>query len=95
MLNVDALIAEATFEPFRFVLDGEERQLPHLQTLDGDTLRRITVAPGFIAILDAIAGDELGERLRRLPLHAAEAIATAWNAHCGVTPGESQASSDS
>lgn len=94
MFNVDTLRAEAQHEPFPFVLDGEEHQLPHARTLPADRALLLD-AGGFSEVLPDVVGPELAARLMRLEVFALEDLLHAWLRHSGMEPGESSASTDS
>lgn len=92
--NLDTVIAESTLQPFLFELDGQEHQLPHVQTLNAE--QAVGVENGnAVEVLKEIAGDELGSRLGKLPGFALEALLKQWLAHAGLKPGELPASTRS
>jgi hypothetical protein len=94
MFNVDTLRAEAKHEPFVFVLDGEEQQLPHVRTLTAE--HSIALDEGKLReTLPEVIGAERAARLLALETFALEALVTAWLEHAGLTSGESPASTGS
>ena len=88
--DFDVLIAEANFEPYKFSLGGKARELPHIRTLPADQLEAMDA--DFDGVFPDIAGEELAELIRKLPLHAYEAFAKSWVAHAGLEVGELLAS---
>jgi hypothetical protein len=95
VFDLDAVEAEAAFEPFRFRLGGRAFTLPHLRMLD----RRVVAAAdqGDFAAMDAAFRQGLGEdyeAFNQLPLslHALDALFRGWLEHSGLAPGESPAS---
>ncbi len=86
ILDLDVVQAEASFEPFRFILDGEERELPHASMLTGE--QAVVMEEGDMRqVLSEVSGD-LGPRLMQLPAHALEKLFKAWLDHAGTSQGE-------
>jgi hypothetical protein len=93
-IDLDVLQAEADYAPFRFVLDGKQHQLPHVQMLSTEQALRVEQGEARTVIAE-IAGDELADRIMKLPAFATNALLEGWLAHAGLTSGESEASTGS
>lgn len=95
MIDVDKLIAEHESRPYRFVLRGDVRELPHPSDLSYRQAQSVEDGD-FIEVVRAVASDpELAEVLADLPGYALEPIITGWLEHAQVKLGESAASSSS
>lgn len=92
--NLDTVLAESDRKPFTFTLDGEQHELPHVETLTAEQAVRLDQG-NAVQVLHEIAGDELGGRLGKLPGFALEALLRQWLSHAGLKPGESRASTGS
>lgn len=86
-LDLDVLQAEATFEPFRFTLDAQERELPHVQTLSTEQALQVEAGQAKDVIV-TIAGQDLADRLMKLPAFAMNAVLEGWLQHAGLAQGE-------
>lgn len=97
-LDLDVLQREAVeddkFPPFPFVLGGEQHELLNAQMLT--TEQALKVEQGEARdVISEIAGENMADRLMKLPAHAMTALLNGWLAHVGVKSGESAASSSS
>lgn len=96
--DLDAVEAEEAGEPFPFTFGGHEYVLPHVQDMD----RKVLVAAdqGEKAAMDELFRTGLGadyELFNEQPmkLRTLEALFRNWLEHCGLEPGELQASTSS
>lgn len=97
--NLDAVKAETELLPFRVHFDGRRFEMAHLESLD---VWDLLVAAGqgdmgmmLAAFKAALGGDYEEFRKVKLPQFKLKALFKAYQAHCGVESGESQASTDS
>lgn len=88
--DFDVLMAEATYEPYRFTLAGKDRELPHLRTLTMAQLEALDT--DFKETLTELADDELADIVTELPNYALEALVSSWFSHAGLSLGELLAS---
>lgn len=88
--DFDVLIKEANFEPYKFTLGGQARELPHIRMLPASQLEELD--RDFDAIFPDVAGDDLAKLVADLPLHAYEAFVKSWFEHSGLELGELLAS---
>ncbi|MER6364976.1 hypothetical protein [Kitasatospora sp. NPDC001527] len=98
--DLNAWMAEAAREPFRFLLDGKTFVLPAAGDLDKSILAAVNVdnpsATDIIALLQAGLGDQWVEfDALPVPLSAVGELFRRWQHHQGVTPGESEVSPSS
>lgn len=93
-INLDVLQAEATYAPYSFILDGEEHTLPHVQMLSTEQALRVEQGEARTVIAE-IAGEQLADRIMKLPAFATNALLEGWLAHAGLASGESAASTGS
>lgn len=89
-VDLDALIAEADKQPYSFTLGGEERTLPHIETLTYDQL--IRAEDDFLGLVAEVTDDDTAGAIRVLPIFALEELLKRWFAHAGVEVGELLAS---
>lgn len=93
--NVDeAASAEANHSPFVFILDGHQRQLPHMLAL---TLRQqLDLDLGAAqSVLPEVADEDTAAAILGAPTYKAAKLFEAWREHARVKPGESEASTGS
>lgn len=94
--DYDAYGDELDLAPFRFRLGGQERELPHFQTLTpAQGLALDEGGAGVRAALVEIAGAELADLLLNLPGFKIDKLMQDWQGHAQLKPGESGASSRS
>jgi hypothetical protein len=96
--DLDAVEAEEAGEPFPFKFGGHEYVLPHVQDMD----RKVLVAAdqGEKAAMDELFRTGLGDDYelfneQPMKLRTLEALFKNWLKHCGLEPGELQASTSS
>lgn len=96
--DLDAAVRESLGTPFTFKLGGKEFTLPHQKDVDKSSLVLADGNPGQYA-MDSLrialgdqwdAFDEIA-----LSVSGVDKLYAAWNEHCGVEAGESQASTRS
>lgn len=97
-LDLDVLQREAAeddkYPPFPFVLDGEPHELLNVQMLTTEQGLAVEMG-GAREVIAEIAGQDMADRLLKLPAHAMTALMEGWLAHAGLESGESAASSGS
>ncbi len=98
--DLDALAAEATFEPFPFKWQGREWTLQHQQLIDTwDVIREgedLTQNQQILELFQIALGDQWEEfKAIPLPLHLLESLFEDYNAYCGTEPGEDERSAGS
>lgn len=91
--DIDAILAEATYEPYGFTLKGRECELPHLRMLKLAQVRALD-AGKFEDVLNEVASDYADDILD-LPSFALDKVVESWLAHGGVDLGELLASANS
>jgi len=96
VFDVDALAKEAKGEPFRFKLGGTVFKLPpsnELDWQDAQDLEQGNLTSAFRGML----GDKQYEKFvaHRLDIARLQKLVTAYMAHQGLEPGESEASPSS
>lgn len=90
-LDVDVLIAESTFEPYRFILGKKDHELPHPKTLTWTQL--VQADSGDLeTVLPEVTDPETATALLGLPNFALEKVIEGWLKHAGVDLGELKAS---
>ncbi|WP_331445868.1 hypothetical protein [Streptomyces xanthochromogenes] len=95
--NLNAVQAETELRPFRFMW-GENRRwtMEHLEALDIWGLMESAEAGDMAAMVGAFReamGDEWEDfRKIKLPQYKLKALFAAYRQHCGLEPGESDAS---
>lgn len=95
VFDLDALeVEDEAAEPFTFTFQGERYEMPlvgQMDFADQLNLEESTLSQS----LQIILGDEQFERLldARIKTGRMRALIEAWNAHQGLEPGKSQASS--
>ncbi|MFJ7963128.1 hypothetical protein [Streptomyces sp. NPDC096324] len=98
--NLDAVQAEVDLTPWRVHWDGRRWEFAHLQDLDVWGLMEAAEGgevKAMTGVFRAALGDKDWDAFRkvRLPQYKLEALFKAYQKHCGVGQGESEASSDS
>jgi hypothetical protein len=97
--NLDAVEAEVDLTPFRVHAGGRRFEFAHMQSLDAWHLIESAEKGDLHAMLTAMEmalGDQWADfRALPLPQYKLMPLFEAWQKHCGVEPGESQASDDS
>lgn len=94
--NLDAVQAEVDLAPFRVHFAGHRYAFAHLQSLDVWDL--VEIAEGgdtgaTLGVLKAALGDGFAEfRKNPLPQYKLKQLFEAYQKHCGLLPGESDAS---
>jgi hypothetical protein len=96
--DLDALVAEARKEPFRFRYGGRSFELPHASDMDWRAVEAAEL--GNYAALRELFRFGLAEQWEAFeklhqPAKAMGELFRRWQAHAGVRPGESQGSADS
>lgn len=97
--NLDAVQAEVELTPFRVHFDGRRWEFAHMQGLDSWDL--IAAAEGgeigaVTGSMKLALGDQWDDfRKVGLPQYKLMPLFKAWQKHCGLEPGESQASASS
>jgi hypothetical protein len=94
--NLDAVKSEVELTPFRVHFDGRRFEFDHIEGLDIWDL--VEAAEGgeikaMIGVFRTSLGDQW-EDFRRIkfPQYKMKALFTAYRKHCGMEPGESEAS---
>jgi hypothetical protein len=94
--NLDAVKSEVELTPFRVHFDGRRWEFAHLNGLDIWDLVEAADGGDMKAVIGAFKlalGDQYDDfRKVRLPQYKMMPLFKAWQQHCGVEPGESQAS---
>lgn len=94
--NLDAVRAEVDLAPFRVHFDNRRWEFAHLQDLDIWDLVEAADGGDMSAVTGAFRlalGDQYEDfRKVRLPQYKMMPLFKAWQRHCGMEPGESQAS---
>ena len=94
--NLDAVRAEVDLAPFRVHFDNRRWEFAHLQDLDIWDLVEAAEGGDMGAITGAFKlalGNQYEDfRKVRLPQYKMMPLFKAWQKHCGMEPGESQAS---
>ncbi|WP_432091832.1 hypothetical protein [Streptomyces sp. NRRL F-5630] len=94
--NLDAVKAESDLTPFRVHFDGRRWEFAHLEGLDIWDVVEAADGGDLQAVLGALRlalGDQYTEfRKIRLPQYKVMALFRAYQRHCGMEPGESEAS---
>ncbi|MFF5703392.1 hypothetical protein ACFY7H_12925 [Streptomyces sp. NPDC012794] len=94
--NLDAVQAEAELMPFRVHFGGRRYALAHLQSLDVWDLVEIAErgdTGATLGVLKAALGETFTEfRKNPLPQYKLKQLFEAYQKHCGLLPGESDAS---
>lgn len=94
--NLDAIKSEVELTPFRVHFDGRRWEFAHMEGLDIWDL--VEAAEGgeiraMIGVFKAALGDDFADfRKVKLPQFKMKAMFTAYRKHCGMEPGESEAS---
>ncbi|KOV07522.1 hypothetical protein [Streptomyces sp. XY533] len=94
--NLDAVESEVELRPFRIHFNGRRWTFEHLEGLDIWDL--VEAAEGgqvkaMIGIFEISLGEQWPEfRQIKLPQYKMKALFTAYQKHCGLKPGESEAS---
>lgn len=94
--NLDAVKAESDLVPFRVHFDGRRWDFDHMESLDIWDL--VEAAEGgevqaMIGVFKTALGDNFTDfRKVRLPQYKMKALFDAYRKHCGLEPGESDAS---
>lgn len=97
--NLDAVEAEVELRPFRVHFGGRRWEFAHMQELNAWDV--IEAAEGgdiraVIGSMELALGDQWPEfRKVRLPQYKLMPLFEAWQTHCGLKPGESEASAGS
>lgn len=91
--DIRVVTDEEERSPFVFTAnDGNDYELPHIADLTLDQQDRID--RGFLMpVIREVARKEAAAQVAKLKRAQATALLTAWLAHAGQEPGESQASS--
>lgn len=95
--DLDAAIAEAVGDPFRFKLRGRLWEVPSLEAVDSTLVLeafeddRMDTGKAM-ELLAQILGDDWDEFSAGLPLAGLKGFVEKWMDHSGVNQGESQAS---
>jgi hypothetical protein len=94
--NLDAVKAEADLSPFRFHFSGRRWEMQHLEALDVWDLMEAAEKGEIGAMLGAFKAalrDDFDDfRKVALPQYKLKALFAAYREHCGLEPGESEAS---
>lgn len=94
--NLDAVKSEVDLSPFRVHYDGRRWEFAHMEGLDIWDL--VEAAEGgevraMIGVFKAALGDDFTDfRKVKFPQYKMKALFTAYGKHCGLEPGESEAS---
>ncbi|MEV7364244.1 hypothetical protein ACWENS_10735 [Streptomyces sp. NPDC004532] len=94
--NLDAVQAEVELRPFRVHFNGRRWEFAHMEGLDIWDL--VEAAEGgevraMIGIFKAALGEDFADfRKVKFPQYKMKALFTAYRKHCGLEPGESEAS---
>ncbi|MGW6531479.1 hypothetical protein [Streptomyces venezuelae] len=94
--NLDAVKSEVELRPFRVHFDGRRWELAHMESLDVWDL--VEAAEGgevtaMVGVFRLALGDQFDDfRKVRFPQYKMKALFTAYRDHCGLEPGESEAS---
>jgi hypothetical protein len=96
--DLDAVEAEAAGEPFDFAYKGHTYTLPHLHDMDRKVL--LAADQGERAAMDELFRSGLGDDYEQfdtqaMKLRTLNALFEKWLRHCGLEPGELQASTRS
>lgn len=98
-LNLDAVASENDLTPYRIHAHGRRWTLQHMDSLDVWGLIEGAQKGDFeaaMAILQAAFGEDWDDfRKNPLPRFKFGELYSKYTAHCGMTPGESQASTAS
>jgi hypothetical protein len=94
--NLDAVKSEVDLIPFRVHYDGRRWELAHIESLDIWDLVEAAEG-GEIQAMTGVFRISLGDqwedfRKVRLPQYKMKSLFTAYRKHCGLEPGESEAS---
>lgn len=94
--NLDAVKAEVDLAPFRIHWGGRRFEMQHLEALDIWGLLEAAEGGDSAAMVGAFRealGDQWEDfRKIKLPQYKLKALFTAYREHCGLEPGESDAS---
>ncbi|MFJ5089966.1 hypothetical protein [Streptomyces sp. NPDC088674] len=94
--NLDAVKAESDLTPFRVHFNGRRWEFAHLEGLDIWDVVEVADGGDLQAVLGALRlglGDQYAEfRKIRLPQYKVMTLFRAYQKHCGMEPGESEAS---
>ena len=94
--NLDAVESEVELRPFRVHFNGRRWEFAHMEGLDIWDL--VEAAEGgevraMIGVFKAALGDDFDDfRKVKFPQYKMKALFTAYRKHCGLEPGESEAS---
>jgi hypothetical protein len=94
--NLDAVKAEVDLTPFRVHFDGRRWEFAHMEGLNVWEL--VEAAEGgevraMIGIFQAALGDDFADfRKVKFPQYKMKALFAEYRKHCGMQPGESEAS---
>jgi len=94
--NLDAVQSEVDLVPFRVHFDGRRFEFAHIEGLDIWDL--VEAAEGgeikaMIGVFRTSLGDQWEDfRKIKFPQYKMKALFTAYRKHCGLEPGESEAS---
>ena len=94
--NLDAVESEVELRPFRVHFNGRRWEFAHMEGLDIWDL--VEPAEGgevraMIGVFKAALGDDFDDfRKVKFPQYKMKALFTAYRKHCGLEPGESEAS---
>lgn len=97
--NLDAVEAEVDLTPFRVHYAGKRWEFAHFEALD--TWDSVEAAEGgdiqaIVGLMRVGLGDQWQDfRALPLPQYKLMPLFRAWEKHCGVEPGESEASDGS
>ncbi|MFB4265299.1 hypothetical protein [Nonomuraea sp. GTA35] len=96
--DLDAVEAETAGEPFEFDYRGHTYSLPHVQDVDRKVL--LGADQGDISAMNALFREGLGDDFEQfdaqpMKLRSLNKLFEAWLKHCGLEPGELQASTRS
>lgn len=97
--NLDAVEAESELLPFRVHFGGTRWEFAHMQALNAWDV--IAAAEGgdvraIVGSMELALGDQWKDfRKVPLPQYKLMPLFHAWREHCGLQPGESEASADS
>lgn len=94
--NLDAVKSEVELTPFRVHFDGRRWELAHMEGLDVWDLAEAAEG-GEISAMTGIFRISLGDqwadfRKLKFPQYKMKALFNAYRKHCGMEPGESEAS---
>lgn len=94
--NLDAVVAEATGEPFRFVFGGDTYEMsPQPDIITARLLQTGQLVAGFERLLGAEQWERLVAASEVLDMPRLVALFEAYADHLGIDLGESEASSSS